>query len=97
MAFEALKNLNKEIPVYLHVHDIISFKNNHHSFRYTKMAEIPQVRTTRFGSNSFRSSAAKLWNSLPQHFRDENNFNHFKSLINVWNGGGCAYAFCSDY
>ena len=43
MALEAFKILNKESPVYLH--DIISFKNNHYSFRYTKMAEIPQVRT----------------------------------------------------
>ena len=41
------------------------------------------IRTTRFGSNSFRSTAAKLWNSLPQRFRDENSFNLFKSLINA--------------
>lgn len=93
MALEVFKILHKESPVYLH--DLICFKNNHYSFRYTRMAEIPQVRTTRFGSSSFRSSAAKLWNSLPQHFREVHNFNHFKSLINAWNGGGCVCSFCS--
>ena len=93
MASEVFKILHKEFPVYLH--DLICFKNNHYSFRYTRMAEIPQVRTTRFGSSSFCSSAAKLWNSLPQHFREVLNFNHFKSLINAWNGGDCVCSFSS--
>ena len=93
MALEVFKILHKESPVYLH--DLICFKNNHYFFRYTRMAEIPHVRTTRFGSSSFRSSAAKLWNSLPQHFREVHNFNHFKSLINAWNGGDCVCSFCS--
>ena len=91
MALEVFKILHKESPVYLH--DLICFKNNNYSFRYTRMAETPQVRTTRFGSSSFRSSAAKLWNSLPQHFREVYNFNHFKSLINALNGGDCVCFF----
>ena len=62
MALEVLKLLHKESPVYLH--NLICFKNNHYSFRYTRMAEIQQVRTTRFVSSSFRFSAAKLWNSI---------------------------------
>ena len=93
MALEVFKILHKESPPYLH--DSISFKNNHNSFRYTRMAEIPQVRTTRFGSSFFRCSAAKLWNSLPQHFREVHNFNHFKSLINALNGGDCVCSFNS--
>ncbi|XP_052778798.1 uncharacterized protein LOC128216268 [Mya arenaria] len=43
------------------------------SRRYSNTAEVPQVRTTKYGLNSFRSIAPKLWNSLRQHFRDETN------------------------
>ena len=39
MALEVFKFLHNESPVYLH--DLIRFKNNHYSFRYTRMAEIP--------------------------------------------------------
>ena len=46
MALEVFKFLHKKSPVY--IHDLISFKNNHYSFRYTRMAEIPLVRITRF-------------------------------------------------
>ncbi|WAR07560.1 MPC2-like protein [Mya arenaria] len=47
--------------------------------RYSNTAEVPQIRTTKYGLNSFRSTATKLWNSLPQHFRDETNLSQFRS------------------
>ena len=49
---------------------LLTFKNLSYYFRYTKTVEIPQVRTNRYGTRSFRSTAAKMWNNLPQHFRD---------------------------
>ena len=87
IALEALKILNNQRPVYLH--GMLNFKNQNYSFRYTRTAEIPKVRTSSYGLSSFRFSAAKLWNSLPQHFRDEINFNNFKSLISAWNEESC--------
>ena len=33
--------------------------------------------------NIVHHTAATLWNSLPNHFRTENSFSHFKSLINL--------------
>ena len=77
MALEAFKILNNQGPV--HLHDLLNFKNQNYSFRYTRTAEIPKVRTSNYGLSSFRYSAAKLWNSLPQHFRDEINFSNSKS------------------
>ncbi|KAH3776962.1 hypothetical protein DPMN_178396 [Dreissena polymorpha] len=58
--------------------------------RYTNTAEVPRVRTTKYGLSSFRSGAARLWNSMPQHFRDEGNYNQFRSLVASWDGVGCA-------
>jgi hypothetical protein len=61
-------------------------KNSKYAFRYSNILDVPQVRTTRYAKKSFMFAAATLWNDLPNHFRTENSFNHFKSLIQSWNG-----------
>ena len=94
MALEAFKILNKQGPTYLH--DLLNMKKQNYSFRYTGTADIPKVRTTGYGTNSIRSYA-KLWNKLPQHFRDESNFNQFKSLISSWSGESCTCTFCFNH
>ena len=58
-----LKILNNQTPVYLS--DLLTYKSHSHSFRYTNTFETPQVRTSPYGVRSFRSTAAKIWNSLP--------------------------------
>ena len=84
MALVAFKIIYKETPLYLQ--NIITMKNNSYSFRYSNLTDIPQVRTTNYGLNSFRLRAAKLWNSLPDSFRQISYFNQFKSQINCWEG-----------
>ena len=59
----------------------LTFKNHSYSFRYQKTVEVPQVRTVRYGTRSFRSTVAKIWNSLSQHFRDITSFNVYKNQI----------------
>ncbi|XP_052247730.1 uncharacterized protein LOC127855877 [Dreissena polymorpha] len=63
--------------------------------KYSNTAVIPKVRTTRYGISSFRFSAARLWNSLPQNFRDQSNYNCFRSLVSAWSGESCACSCCS--
>ena len=92
MALEVHKIIYKQGPTYLH--DLVNVKESSFNFRYKNTANIPQVRTTSYGSNSFRSSAPKLWNSLPQHFRDEVNYERFRGLINAWSGESCSCSFC---
>ena len=94
IAFEAFKILNNLSPVYLN--DLLTFKNLSYSFRYTQTVEIPQVRTSRYGTRSFHSTSAKMWNNLPQHFRDITSYNVFKNQVNSWNGETCVCSFCSD-
>ena len=94
IALEAFKILNNLSPVYLN--DLLTFKNLSYSFRYTKTVEIPQVRTNRYGTMSFRSTAAKMWNNLPQHFREITSYNVFKNQVNSWSGEACVCSFCSD-
>jgi hypothetical protein len=56
------------------------------ALKHQKSINQPTVKTTRYGLNSFRYYASKTWNELSDHFRKETYFNHFKSLINSWNG-----------
>ena len=94
IALDAFKILNNLSPVYLN--DLLTFKNLSSSFRYTQTVEIPQVRTSRYGTRSFRSTAAKMGYNLPQHFRDITSYNVFKNQVNSWSGEACVCSFCSD-
>ena len=89
IALEAFKILSNQTPVYLS--DLLTFKSHSYSFRYTNTVEVPQVRTSKYGVRSFRSTAAKMWNSLPQQFREINTAEQFRSQINTWSGGGGAH------
>ena len=86
IALEAFTNLSNQTPVYLS--DLLTFKSHSYSFRYTNTVEVPQVRTSKYGVRSFRSTAAKMWNSLPQQFREINTVEQFRSQISTWSGGG---------
>ena len=94
IALEAFKILSNQTPVYLS--DILTFKPHSYSFRYTNTVEVPQVRTSKYGVRPFRSTAAKMWNSLPQQFREINTVEQFRSQISTWSGGVCTCSFCSD-
>ena len=109
MAIETFNIINKIAPSCLSTwFKLHTWSNTKYSFRYSNILEIPQVRTSRYGKMSFKFAAATLWNSFPNHFRTENSFSQFKSLIQSWNGSvcrcfacrykldfSCFFAFCS--
>ena len=45
------------------------------------IVEIPGVKTTTYGKNSFKHTAAVLWND---DFREITNFNQFKNILQFW-------------
>ena len=92
IALETYKILNHLNPSYLH--DLVKYKNNCYNFRYKNTVEIPQPRTENYGKKSFRYTAAKLWNSLPENFRTATSFNQFRSLVNNWHEDKCRCASC---
>ena len=87
-----LEKVQERAPVCLH--DLVHMKNSKYSFRYNKILEIPQIKSTWYGKQSFRFAAPTLWNSLPDHFRTENSFSQFKSLLQSWNGSKCRCSAC---
>ncbi len=93
MALETYKIINKLAPVCLH--DLLKIKDCKYTFRYNNILDIPRFRTTTYGKKSFKFAAATLWNGLPDHFRTENSFSQFKSLIQSWNGSECRCSACN--
>ena len=79
-------------PPYLK--DFICLKQTSYNFRYTNLLDLPRPKSTRYGTNSFRFQAAKLWNSLPEEARRITDFNSFKSFIKGWSGTQCGCALC---
>jgi hypothetical protein len=92
MALETFKIVNKIAPVCLQ--NLVSVKNSEYSFRYVNVLDVPRVKSTHYGKKSFKFAAATLWNSLPNHFRTENRFSHFKSLNQSWSGSKCRCSAC---
>ena len=92
LGIQTYKMLNKNSPVYLH--DLINTKNNMYSFRYRNTVDVPRVRTTRYGLHSLRYAATKLWNDLPNEYRQDMSLDHFKNLMNKWGGEVCKCNFC---
>jgi hypothetical protein len=55
MALETYTIVNKLAPVCLH--DLVNVKNSKYAFRYSTILDVPEVRTTRYGKQSFMFAA----------------------------------------
>ena len=56
IAIETFKCLNGIAPEY--IRDLVKLKDNKYNFRYGNVLQLPTVRTSRYGKNSFRFEAA---------------------------------------
>ena len=95
MALEVFKIVNKQSPLFLQ--DLVQLRNSNYNFRYQNTLELPMLRTTRCGKNSFRYAAATLWNSFPNHVREISNFNQFRSFLESWTGESCKCSSCRGH
>ena len=87
MACEVFKIVNKLSPEY--IKDIVKIKPSTYNFRAERHTEVPRVNTTRYGLRSFRSEAARAWNSLPNELRVAESYPQFRRMIHCW---VCLYA-----
>ena len=93
MACEVFKTVNKLSPEY--INDLVNIKPSTYNFRAERLAEVPRVNTTRYGLRSFRSEAARVWNSLPNELRVAESYPQFRRMIRGWDGLGCKCPLCS--
>ena len=92
LALETFKVIRPNSPVYLKI--FLTLKASNYNFRYTNLLNLPRVRSSRYGTNSFSFQAAKLWNTLPEEARKITTFNVFKSFVKGWNGLICKCNMC---
>lgn len=92
IAIETFKCLHNISPKY--IQNLAKFKTSVYNCRYDHILEVPTVRTTRYGQNSFRFEAARVWNSLPSDIRRVENFKEFGRLVGTWTGPKCKCSMC---
>ena len=66
LAVETFKILNKLAPPVLT--DLLVKRESSYNFRYTNILQVPHVKATKFGKNSFKYATPVLWNSLSEFF-----------------------------
>ena len=91
---EVYKIVNNLSPSY--IQDLVQMKVSNYDFRNKHTAVVPRVRTTRYGTRSFRFEAAQIWNSLPDEIRLAEPIPQFRRLLRAWDGLGCGCPVCAD-
>ena len=92
MACEVFKIVNNMSPSY--ISDLVKIKSSVYDFRGERKADVPRVNTTRYGLRSFRSDAARVWNSLPNEVRLVESYPQFHRMVHAWDGPGCKCPLC---
>ena len=92
MAREVFKIVNNIAPTF--IENIIALKRSQYSLRNDKSAVIPRANITKYGLNSFAHEGARIWNSLPNVFRVNENYREFSRLIQNWSGPTCKCIIC---
>ena len=54
--------------------------------RDSSLLEQSRCRTTQFGLRSISYIGAKLWNDLPNDFKETSDFTDFKRILHTWTG-----------
>ena len=90
--YKTMKDLN---PTFMK--DLFEFKSSTNPTRsqgnpYDLLHHRPNQVT--YGSNSLRTLAPKVWNSLPNEIKSADNFAAFKRLIKEWEGIKCGCNVC---
>ena len=82
LALEIFKTVNNLNPYYMK--EIFS-KTTNLTHRPLDI-NFNQNNTTKYGSNSLRSSGPHIWNSLPSEIKKETNCKKFKNYMSDWFG-----------
>jgi hypothetical protein len=91
----ALECFNMSPPC---LNDLVVLKNSKYSFRYPNIVrDTYRVKTTTYGKNSFKYTAAVLWNDLPDNFRKIAKYYQFKNILLSWNGNECKCNACEQF
>ena len=94
LATEILKaklNISPEI-----LKELYSF--NVRNYNLTSQLTLKRTKNyVQFGNESLSSLAPKIWNLVPDSFKDEKSLGRFKNRIKTWTTDKCACRICKVY
>ena len=93
LSIEIYKTINQLNPIYMNV--IFKKSNDKTSSRLPNNLEVPRVNQVKYGTNSLRVLAPKIWNKLPENIKSSKTLELFKCNIKAWEGPNCNCSICS--
>ena len=91
--FKNINGLSPEI-----VNDIFERKTeNHYNLRHQNDFIVPFVNTVYHGSESVSYLAPKVWDIVPEKFKQTKSLNSFKESIKKWKPLNCPCRLCKTY
>ena len=61
--------------------ELLQERSINYNLRGRHILKLPKVNTTTYGLKSWRHTAGKIWNTLPDQFRGANSIGTFKMLM----------------
>ena len=82
--FKIIIIVNNIAPTF--IENLIGLKRSTYSLRNDKSAVIPRANTITYGLNSYAHEGARIWNSLPNVFRVNENYREFLQTSRIMIG-----------
>ena len=77
--------------------EISTFKNLDYSLRNDISLKIGNLKTVYYGTESLTNLGVKIWNLLPNEYKELKSFSMFKSRISNWVTDKCPCRMCKNY
>ena len=90
--FKTKSELNPKI-----MEEIFSFKNVDYNLRNNTSLKIGNLKTVYYGTESLTNLGAKIWNLLPNEYKELKSLSMFKSRISSWVTDECPCGMSKNY
>ena len=77
--------------------DIFKFKNLTYNFRNAETLNTSIVNFVKYGTETITSLSAKIWNILPNDYKELTSLSTFISKIKYWETDECPCRLCKTY
>ena len=77
--------------------DIFKFKNLAYNFRNAETLNTSIVNFVKYGTETITSLSAKIWNILPNEYKELTSLSTFISKIKNWETDECPCRLCKTY
>ena len=90
LATEVFKTIKSSNPDFMYTY---LKKDSHFAWRKNDLV-INRAKTATFGEKSLRTLGPKIWNSLPEDFKDLTSLQKFTEFIKTWYEPECKCSVC---